>query len=87
MLNTRCWIQISLLTNDPTLNQRRMDAFFVNSVRSGNPKWSTPTLKGSRFISVVGCNHQRTVSAFNQGVYILFSPTSLTFKAKVLKKK
>lgn len=43
--------------------------------------------KGSRFISVVGCNHQRTVSAFNQGVYFLFSPASLTFKAKVLKKK
>ena len=49
-------------------------------------KKKVSNLKGSRFISVVGCNHQRTVSAFNQGVYLLFSPASLTFKSKVLKK-
>lgn len=49
-------------------------------------KKKVSNLKGSRFISVASCNHQRTVSAFNQGVYFLFSPASLTFKAKVLKK-
>ena len=40
----------------------------------------------TRSISFVGCNHQRTVSVFKGGFYLIISPAPLKFKVRGMQK-